>query len=95
MTAFHFAIIVAVWNIIIFVMYGLDKRKAKQHGRRISEKTLLLGATFMGSLGALFGMYAFHHKTKHLKFRIGVPLLLIMNIIIVVLLMKTIPLKWS
>ena len=64
-------------------MYGLDKQKAKQRKRRISEATLMLSAALMGGVGALLGMRAFRHKTKHLKFKIGVPLLLILNIAVV------------
>jgi len=73
-------IALAVWNIIVFAMYGLDKRNAKRGGSRISEKTLLLSTALMGGLGALVGMNLFRHKTKRLKFKIGVPLLLIVNI---------------
>jgi len=72
-----------IWNIIVFAMYGLDKQKAKLRKRRISERTLMLSALLMGGTGALFGMSVFRHKTKHLKFKIGVPLLLILNIAVV------------
>jgi uncharacterized membrane protein YsdA (DUF1294 family) len=74
--------ILIVWNIIVFAMYGVDKQKAKRNSRRISEKTLILSAVFMGGTGALLGMQIFRHKTKHLKFKIGIPLLLILNIAI-------------
>ncbi|MDR0325929.1 MAG: DUF1294 domain-containing protein [Oscillospiraceae bacterium] len=73
-------IALVIWNAIVFFLYGMDKRKAKYNRRRISEKTLLLSAALMGSLGALIGMFVFRHKTKHTKFKIGVPLLLIANI---------------
>ena len=95
MTILHAAIIIAVWNIVVFSMYGLDKHKAKRGDRRISEKTLLLTAVLLGSLGALFGMYAFRHKTKHLKFKIGVPLLLIVNIAVIILLLKAMSPQWG
>ena len=78
-------IVLIIWNIIVFAMYGLDKQKAKQKKRRISEATLSLSAALMGGIGALLGMRAFRHKTKHLKFKIGVPLLLILNIAVVCL----------
>ena len=77
--------LLAVWNIIVFAVYGTDKRKAVRGQRRISEKTLLLAAAFMGGLGALFGMAAFRHKTKHTKFLLGVPFLLIANVVVVFL----------
>ena len=73
-------LILIIWNIIIFAIYGVDKHKAKRNSRRISEKTLILSAVFMGGTGALLGMQIFRHKTKHMKFKIGVPLLLILNI---------------
>lgn len=74
------------WNIVVFAMYGLDKMKAKRGRNRISEKTLLLAAALMGGLGALLGMFAFRHKTKHAKFLLGVPLLLILNVAVIVVL---------
>ena len=73
-----------IWNIIVFYMYGLDKRRARRRQRRISEITLITAAALMGGLGALFGVFALHHKTKHAKFKVGVPLLFILNIIVVV-----------
>ena len=77
------AIIFLIWNAVVFAMYGIDKRQAKQHKRRISEKTLIFSAFFMGGTGALLGMRLFRHKTKHLEFKIGVPLLLLLNIIVI------------
>ncbi len=71
-----------VWNAVVFIMYGIDKAKAKRGSRRVSEKTLLWSAAAMGAVGALAGMYAFRHKTKHAKFTVGVPALLILNIAI-------------
>ena len=68
------------WNVTVFSTYGIDKRKARHGRRRISEKTLLLAAALMGGFGALLGMGVFRHKTKHIRFVIGVPLLLILNI---------------
>jgi len=83
------ATILATWNIAVFAIYGLDKRKAKRGAQRISEKTLLFTAAIMGGVGALLGMYSFRHKTKHLKFKIGVPLLLVVNIAIMVVMTYT------
>ncbi|MFC3927905.1 DUF1294 domain-containing protein [Streptococcus caprae] len=53
-----------VWNAIVFVTYGVDKRRAIQDQWRISEKTLLLMALACGGFGALMGGYVFHHKTR-------------------------------
>lgn len=67
-------------NIIAFCFYGVDKRKAKKGAWRIPEATLILLAFIGGSVGALLGMLAFHHKTKHPKFYILVPLFLLLHI---------------
>ena len=66
-----------VINIVTFVVYGIDKWKAMKGRWRISEFTLLLLAVIGGSIGALLGMRVWHHKTKHLKFKYGVPLILL------------------
>lgn len=60
-------------------MYGIDKWKAKRNRWRISEKMLLFLAIIGGSVGALAGMYIFHHKTLHKKFVLGVPLILVIQ----------------
>lgn len=70
-------------NVIAFVTMGIDKRKAKKGKWRISEKTLFLQAIFLGSLGAMAGMYCFRHKTKHKKFVVGMPAIFIIQIGIV------------
>ena len=61
-----------VINLITFFLYGIDKWKAARHRWRISEAVLLLAALIGGSIGALAGMYGFHHKTLHRKFTVGV-----------------------
>ncbi|MGM9831654.1 MAG: DUF1294 domain-containing protein [Paludibacteraceae bacterium] len=71
-------------NLLTFVLYGVDKLRAKQADRRIPERTLLLLPYLGGSVGALLGMWIFRHKTKHLKFRILVPLALLLQIAVVV-----------
>lgn len=74
------AAVLAAWNIIVFAAYGIDKRKAKKGSWRTPEKTLLAMAFFLGAPGALAGMKFFHHKTKHARFTIGVPIFLVLNI---------------
>ena len=59
-----------------FIMMGLDKKKAAAHKWRIPEKTLFLTAAIGGSIGVLLGMFFFRHKTRHLSFRLGIPLIL-------------------
>ena len=67
-------IYLAVINLAGFIMYAVDKAKAKQKARRIPEKTLLNFARLGGGLGCWLGMKTFHHKTLHKQFRITVPL---------------------
>ena len=64
-------------NVVTFVVYGIDKWKAKQGSWRISEATLLLLAVIGGSIGALLGMQVWHHKTMHKKFKYGLPMILL------------------
>ena len=72
-----------VINIVTFLVYGIDKWKAKQGSWRISEATLLILAAIGGSIGALLGMKIWHHKTMHKKFKFGLPLILIIQIILI------------
>ena len=75
-------------NAVSFLLMLVDKRKAQKNLWRIPESTLLLSAAIGGSLGALAGMYKFRHKTKHLKFTLGVPAILIAQIAGVLLLLR-------
>ena len=72
-----------VINIVTFLVYGMDKLKAKQGSWRISEATLLILAIIGGSIGALLGMKVWRHKTMHKKFKYGLPLILIIQIILI------------
>ena len=76
-------------NIVTFLVYGIDKIKAKQKIRRIRETSLLVLAVLGGSIGALLGMYVWHHKTMHKKFQYGVPLILIAQIALVVFILQS------
>ena len=69
-------------NIIAFGMYGIDKQKAIKKQWRIPEAQLLAVAAIGGSAGALLGMQFFHHKTRQWKFRLGVPLILAVQLIL-------------
>lgn len=73
----YFLIYLAAVNFAAFVMYGIDKKKAIRGKWRTHESALLGIAIAGGSLGAWAGMYAFRHKTRHKKFVIGVPLVII------------------
>lgn len=66
-------------NLLAFFCFGIDKYKAKTGQWRISENTLLLLAACGGSLGAICGMHIFHHKTRHRKFSLGLPVILVLQ----------------
>lgn len=70
-------------NIIAFVIMYIDKQKAIKNRWRISENTLVILAVLLGSPGILAGMYCFRHKTKHLKFIIGIPVIMIIQLYII------------
>ena len=67
-------------NAVAFIVYGIDKYKAKKAKWRISETTLLLLAVLGGSIGAWMGMKVWHHKTMHKKFKYGIPAILLIQI---------------
>lgn len=76
-----------VMNLVTFLVFGLDKWKAKRKAkneavRRVPEKTLFLLSILGGSLGALLGMKAFHHKTLHKSFRYGIPTILMLQVLL-------------
>lgn len=68
-------------NLFTFFVYGADKMRARKEQWRISESTLLAFAVFGGAAGALAGMYIFHHKTRKAKFKYGVPLIFILEVL--------------
>ena len=72
-------------NIVTFLVYGIDKWKAKQGSWRISEATLLMLAVIGGTIGALLGMQVWRHKTMHKKFKYGLPLILLAQIALIYL----------
>lgn len=67
-------------NAIAFTLMLADKRMAQKNLWRIPEATLLMSAAIGGSIGSLAGMYTFRHKTKHLKFTLGIPAILIAQV---------------
>ena len=71
-------------NSLTFLLYGIDKYKAKKGRWRISEATLLTMAAIGGSIGAWAGMRTWHHKTMHKKVKYGIPVIIIMQIALVV-----------
>ena len=73
-----------VINAATFIIYGIDKDKAKKAKWRISEATLLTMAAVGGSIGAWLGIKAWHHKTQHRKFKYGVPIILLIQIALMI-----------
>lgn len=71
------------WNVITFLIMGIDKYKAKHDKQRISERNLLLCALLMGGIGIGLGMAVFKHKTRKIKFKILVPVTIILNAAII------------
>ena len=67
-------------NVITFVVYGIDKLKAKKGKWRVPETTLLLLAIVGGSVGAWCGVKVWHHKTMHAKFKYGIPLIMAVQV---------------
>ena len=74
----------AVINLLTFIVYGADKRRARKGKWRVPEKTLFLLPLLGGSIGALLGMRVFRHKTKHWYFVWGIPAILLAQIALAV-----------
>ncbi|MDO4650404.1 MAG: DUF1294 domain-containing protein [Eubacteriales bacterium] len=77
--------IYALINLITFILYGLDKRKARKGSWRIKERTLLTWTWCMGGVGAFLAMQLFRHKTKHKAFTISAPIASVLNIALMIL----------
>lgn len=67
-------------NLLTFIVYGVDKSKARKSRWRIPESVLLMLAVVGGSVGAWMGMRVWHHKTLHLKFKYGIPFIFLLQI---------------
>lgn len=75
--------ILAVTNCISFALMGYDKRSARKHQWRISEKTLFIACACFGALGAVLGMKLFRHKTQHWYFNVFFPLMLAVQAVLI------------
>ena len=76
----YLLIYLAIINAVTFLLMLIDKQKARKNKWRIPEATLIMSAVLGGSVGGLLGMYTVRHKTKHLKFTIGIPLILSLQV---------------
>ena len=89
MNIYHFIIMyLIIINLTGFAMMGIDKQKAKKGLWRIPESTLFLVAIIGGSVGSIIGMRLFCHKTKHWYFVLGMPLILVLQILITAVIMR-------
>ena len=79
-TIMYYLIII---NIVTFLVYGIDKWKARKAMWRVREASLLMLAVLGGSIGAWLGMKVWHHKTQHKKFRYGIPAIIIIQLVII------------
>lgn len=82
------SIIIIIINIVTFFVYGIDKYKAKKGKWRIPENSLIGLAIIGGSIGAYLGMRVWHHKTMHLKFKYGIPLIIVIQLVIAYMFVK-------
>ncbi len=82
----YILIYVVAINLVGFFQMAGDKRKAKRKKRRISEKQLFFVAILGGSVGSIMAMYLLRHKTQHISFVLGMPLILIVQLVVCYLL---------
>ena len=75
---------IALMSALLLVMMKADKERAKRNKYRISERTLWMMAILGGAIGGVIGMQLFRHKTKHLSFRLGFPLLALLDVSVLV-----------
>lgn len=74
-------------NVFGLAIMGIDKAKAQMDKRRIPERSLFLAAILGGSVGCLAGMYIFRHKTRHKKFTIGIPVIIVLQLVALALIL--------
>jgi uncharacterized membrane protein YsdA (DUF1294 family) len=90
----YIAVYLVFMNLAGFCFMAIDKRKARRNKWRIPEATLFLFALFGGSLGCLLGMHIFHHKTQKPRFYIGIPVILVVQLLAVIYLLFLAPLDF-
>lgn len=75
-------LLLLIWNLTVFFLYAMDKYRARKNAWRVSERALILGALLCGGVGAALGMALLRHKTRHLKFRLLVPLAAVLTLVV-------------
>ena len=83
-----YASILLIMNVTAFLLMRTDKRRARHQEERIPERVLLLVAAFFGALGASLAMYIYHHKTRHLRFAVGLPMMFLLQVYVILLLIN-------
>ncbi|MBQ6431736.1 MAG: DUF1294 domain-containing protein [Oscillospiraceae bacterium] len=81
-----YAAIILIMNVTAFILMWVDKRRARHREKRISERMLFIVTGFFGGLGGCLAMYVFHHKTRHIRFAVGFPMLFLLQIYIILML---------
>lgn len=76
----YFGYFILVMTILTFLVFGIDKWKAKNEQWRVPESTLFLLAVFGGSIGGWLGMEIWRHKTQHWYFRLGIPIIVVLQV---------------
>lgn len=85
---YFYVALVLIMNTVTFLLMWRDKKLARQRRERIPERVLLLCAALFGSVGGCLAMYLFRHKTRHMKFALGLPLLLLLHVYLTLLLIE-------
>ena len=81
----YLLIYLLIINVLAFLVMGADKRRARNQAWRIPEKTLFFLSIIGGGPGSILGMYLFRHKTRHWYFVVGMPLILVAQIVLAIL----------
>lgn len=80
--------VLIIWNVFVMLLYGADKLKAIHNKRRISEKMLIGCSLLFGGVGALCAMEVFRHKTRHIKFKIIIPVTFVITSLLIIFIVK-------
>ena len=83
-----YAAFILIMNIAAFVLMWKDKQLARQRKRRIPERVLFIVTALFGGLGGSLAMYIFHHKTRHIRFAVGFPLLFLVQVYLILMLIE-------